>query len=400
MAWAEVAVAATDRLPGAIVAAALALPGVLPQTAQAQTAPTEGTVSLRYLGYRDSQTVQTRYPQYTGNEVDRLKRISVDALSLAVLTPIGSHWVVDGSLLTEEVSGATPRYYSDVSGASISPGMRDKRTAGDLKLTRYFERMSVGVSTAGSTENDYRSSALAFDTRLWTADHNTTLNIGVGGANDRIRKIDDGSGAINWNSRRSFDVITGVTRVLTRNDVTQLNLTYKGGHGYYDDPYKSFDRRPDRRKEAAALLRWNHHYAGMGSTLRSGYRYYRDSYGIRAHTAEAAWVQPMASWLKVTPSLRYFTQSAAYFYYDPVADINVYPAPLGNPQYSSPDQRLSAFGAIAAGLKFELQLGSWTTDLKIEQYEQRSGWRLGGEGSPGIDPFHATTLQLGVATKF
>ncbi len=400
MAWEEAAVAATDRLHGSIVAAALALPGVLPQAALAQGAPTEGTVSLRYLGYRDSQSVQTRYPQYTGREVERLKRIAVDAPSLAVTAPIGSNWAVEGSLLAEEVSGATPRYYSDISGATVSPGMKDRRTAGDLKLTRYFERQSVGVSAAGSSENDYRSSALAVDTRFWTEDHNTTLNLGLGGADDRIRKIDDGSGAVNWNSRRSFDLIAGLTRVLTRNDIAQLNLTYKGGNGYYDDPYKSFDKRPARRKEAAALLRWNHHVAALGSTLRSGYRYYRDSWGIRAHTAEAAWVQPVTSLLKLTPSLRYFSQSAARFYYDPVADINEYPAPIGNPKYSSPDQRLSAFGAVALGLKAELQLGRWTTDLKIEQYEQRSEWRLGGEGSPGIDPFHATTLQLGVATNF
>lgn len=392
--------AATERLHGSIVAAALALPGVLAAPAAAQEAPTEGSVSLRYLGYRDSQSVQTRYPQYTGREVERLKRISVDAPSLAVVAPLSSQWSLEGSLLSEEVSGATPRYYSDVSGATVSPGMRDRRTAGDLKLTRYFEQVSVGMSAAGSSENDYRSSALAVDTRLWTEDHNTVLNLGLGGASDRIRKIDDRSGAVNWNPRRSFDLMAGVTRIVTRNDVAQLNLTFKGGHGYYDDPYKSFDKRPSKRREAAALLRWNHHVASLGSTLRGGYRYYRDSYGIRAHTLEAAWVQPVLPTLKLTPSLRYFSQSAARFYYDPVADIGVYPAPLGNPTYSSADQRLSAFGAVAVGLKAELQLGRWTTDLKIEQYEQRSDWRLGGEGSPGIDPFHATTLQLGVATNF
>jgi hypothetical protein len=78
----------------------------------------------------------------------------------------------------------------------------------------------------------------------------------------------------------------------------------------------------------------------------------------------------------------------------------LYHGPVGEPAYSSTDQRLSSFGALAFGLKAELQLGRWTTDLKVEQYEQRPQWRLGGEGSPGIDPFHATTLQLGVSTNF
>lgn len=387
----------TERLPGAIVAAALALPGVLPQAVQAQTAPTEGNVSLKALFYRDSQSVDTRYPQYTGNEVDRLKRIAVDAQSFALVAPIGSQWALEGSLLAEQVSGASPRYYTDVSGATVSPGMNDKRTAGDLKITRYFERASLGVGVAGSSENDYKSQAFSLDGRVSTEDRNTTLNLGLGATRDRIAPNDDTN---RHETRRSTELIGGVTRVLTRNDLVQANLSYTHGRGFFDDPYKLFDKRPATRKQAAGLLRWNHHFAGLGSTLRSGYRYYRDSYGIRAHTLDAAWVQPLTPLLTLTPSLRYFSQSAARFYYDPVADVVIYPGPVGEPKYSSTDQRLSAFGAFAFGLKAELQLGRWTTDLKLEQYEQRSEWRLGGQGSPGIDAFHATTLQFGVATNF
>lgn len=389
--------AATERISGTIVAAALALPGVLPGAAQAQTAPTEGSVSLKFLAYRDSQSVDTRYPQYTGNEVERLKRIAVDAPSFAILAPIGSDWAVEASLLAEQVSGASPRYYTDVSGATVSPGMSDKRTAGDVKVTRYFERASLGVGVAGSSENDYKSSAFSIDGRVSTEDRNTTLHLGLGATRDRISPNDDTN---RQETRNLTELIGGVTRVLTRNDVVQANLSYTHGRGFFDDPYKLFDKRPATRKQAAGLLRWNHHVAALGSTLRSGYRYYRDSYGIRAHTLDAAWVQPVTPILTLTPSLRYFSQSAARFYYDPVADIVLYPGPVGEPTYSSTDQRLSAFGAVAVGLKAELQLGRWTTDLKVEQYEQRSQWRLGGEGSPGIDPFHATTLQLGVATSF
>ena len=38
--------------------------------------------------------------------------------------------------------------------------------------------------------------------------------------------------------------------------------------------------------------------------------------------------------------------------------------------------------------------------FKLERYEQRSGWRVGGQGSPGIDPFGATMVQLGVSRSF
>lgn len=389
--------AATEQLHGAIVAAALALPGVLPSAAQAQTAPDQGTVSLKLLAYRDSQSTDVAYPQYTGNEPARLKRISVNAPSLSVIAPINQRWAVEGSLISESVSGASPRYYSDVSGATVTQGMSDHRTGGDVRLTRYFDGAAVGVGYAGSTENDFKSNAISLDGRVSTPDRNTTFNGALGYTSDKIVP-NDGSGR--RGKRRTAELAAGVTRSLTRYDVAQLNLTVSRGTGFYDEPYKLFDHRPDRRSQVAALLRWNHHFAGLGTTLRSDYRYYRDSFGIRAHTADLAWVQPLGAMLKLTPSVRYYSQSAANFYYDPVADLAVYPGPVGNPQYSSPDARLSAFGALALGLKAELTLGRWTTDLKVEQYEQRSQWRLGGQGSPGIDPLHATTLQLGVATNF
>jgi len=393
-------VAATEPakgVKGAIVAAALALPGVLPATAQAQSQPEQGNVSLKLLGYQDSQSVDVRYPQYDGSEPGRLKRVGVVAPSFAIVAPIGSRWAVEGSLLAERVSGASPRYYTDVSGATTSPGMEDRRTAADVKFTHYFERASLGVGLAGSTENDYRSQAVSLDGRMSSEDRNTTWNLGLAGSSDQIGSVNDP--ALD-ERRRSVELIAGVTRALTRSDLVQLNLSYTSGSGYYDDPYKLFDKRPDRRKQAAGLLRWNHHVAAIGSTLRSGYRYYRDSYGIRAHTVDAAWVQPLTPSLSLTPIARYFSQSAARFYYDPVSDIAVYPGPIGDPAYSSTDQRLSAFGAVSVGLKAELQLGRWTTDLKVEQYEQRSDWRLGGKGSPGLDAFHATIIQFGLGTNF
>lgn len=389
--------AATEPLKGAIVAAALALPGVLPSAARAQSAPDQGSVSLKFLAYRDSQSTDTVYPQYTGNEPSRLRRISVNAPSFAIVAPLNSQWAAEGSLIVEHVSGATPRYYTDVSGATTSPGMTDSRTGGDVKLTRYFDRASIGVGLAGSTENDFRSAAVSLDGRLSTEDRNTTFNLGIGHTRDHITSVNDDTLD---EKRQTTELIAGVTRALTRSDIVQLNVSYAGGRGYYSDPYKLFDRRPDTRRQAAGLLRWNHHFVGWGSTLRSGYRYYRDSFGIRAHTADAAWVQPVTPIFSIIPSLRYYSQGAARFYYDPVADVSIYPGPVGAPVYSSPDQRLSAFGAITLGLKAELQLGRWSTDLKLEQYEQRSSWRTGGQGSPGIDPLHSTMLQVGVSTTF
>jgi len=388
-------VAATDtRLPprggkaGAIIAAALSLPGVIvPATALADTAPERGEIAIKYLQYQDSQP--------------DLSRIRVRAPSVYVMVPLSPKWSVEGSWVSDTVSGATPRYHTAVSGATRK--MSDKRIAEDLKVTRYEERSSYSLSLSHSGENDYQSNAGGLSASFSSDDNNRTWNVGFGYAADRISSTNDPT---LHQRKNTVEFMVGVTQAWTANDLVQVNLTLNHGHGYYSDPYKEPDIRPDKRTQSILLTRWNHHFSEMSATLKSSYRYYHDNFGINAHTVGAEWVQPVGDRWTVTPELRYYTQGAASFYYDPVYDPVVgAPYPPGYftnpPQFISPDQRLSAFGAITAGLKVALKLSAdWTVDVKAERYEQRGSWRLGGQGSPGLEPFRATFIQFGVSTRF
>ncbi len=373
---------------GAIIAAALALPGVMaPLKAYAESAPEHGEVALKYLHYKDSQP--------------GLERIKVSAPSIYVLVPLSPKWAVEGSLVSDSVSGATPRYHSAVSGATLR--MKDERRAGDVKVTRYEDRASYSVGLSKSKENDYDSTAVSFDASFSSEDNNRSWNIGVGYAADKIGSTNDAS---LHERKRTTELMLGVTQALTANDLLQVNLSFNSGRGYYSDPYKEPDIRPGKRNQAIVLARWNHHFASLDATLRSSYRFYHDSFGINAHTLGAEWVQRVSPRFTVTPSLRLYSQSAASFYFDPVYDPTLgAPYPPGYftnpPQYISPDQRLSAFGGVTVGLKVAAQITpDWSTDVKAERYEQRSNWRIGGSGSPGIDPFRATFVQVGVSKRF
>ncbi len=369
---------------GAIVAAALSLPGVL---AHAEGAPEHGQVSVKYLQYQDSQP--------------GLDRIKVKAPSIYVLAPLSSQWAVEGSLVSDSVSGATPRYHSAISGATLK--MTDERHAGDVKVTRYTDRASFSLGLSKSKEHDYDSNAVSLDATFSSDDNNRTWNVGAGYSSDKITSTND---VLLHEKKHTAEFIVGVTQAITANDLVQVNLTYNTGRGYYSDPYKTPDVRPDARRQTILLTRWNHHFSDLGASLRTSYRFYTDSFGIHAHTLGAEWVQPVGSRITLTPSVRLYSQSAASFYYDPVYDADVgAPYPPGYftnpPLYASPDQRLSAFGALTVGLKLGVQISTdWSTDLKYERYEQRSKWRIGGEGSPGIDPFSAYFFQLGVNKRF
>jgi hypothetical protein len=385
---------AEARRFGSIVMAALALPAAV----HAEEAPEKGVIALRYLHYQDKQKVQVKYPDYDGSEPETFDRITAKSPSAYLLVPMGARWSLEASAVSDDVSGATPKYYTDVSGATPKPGMEDKRRAGDLKLTRHFERAGISLGASHSTENDYTSSAYSLDLRLSTESNNTTFNIGVGGSRDTINPVNE---VVVDERKRTREFIGGVTHALTMNDLVQLNGTYTDGRGYFSDPYKRNDKRPDRRKQAAVLARWNHHAAGLAGTLRSGYRYYKDSFGVVSHTVEGAWVQAFGPSFALTPSVRYYSQSSADFYYDPVMEASVFPRPLVPQTYSTTDQRMAAFGAVTLGLKAELRLGGdWTADVKYEISEQRSDWRAFGQGSPNLDPFMWQAVQVGLSTKF
>ena len=139
-----------------------------------------------------------------------------------------------------------------------------------------------------------------------------------------------------------------------------------------------------------------HYFAGPEAALHTSYRYFRNDWGIAAHTLEAAWYQPVGTGWLVRPSLRYYTQRAASFYRDPPLDPFASTAPL-----FSADSRLSAFGAVTVGMKVAKEFAhNWTIDVKYEWYQQRGSWRLGGNGSPGLEKFTAQWWQFGISKKF
>jgi len=363
---------------GALLAAALALPGILPATALAQLAPDPGLIALKYLDYRDWQP---------GGD-----RMRVRTPSFYARKPLSDSLQAEGSIVYDSISGASPLYHNTLSGAS-GLGVTDYRTAGDAKLTKYFDQAAVGVGAAVSSERDYLSRALSLDVRVSSDDRNRTLAFGVGGASDRINST---NGVAEGKERHTLDLLAGITQALSPEAIVQSTLTYSSGHGYYSDPYKAIDVRPDHRRIFAWLTRYNQHLPWLDATVNLSYRYLHDSFGSSSHAAEFAWNQPLPDGWSVVPSLRYYTQSAADFYFDP-------PFPQGfvlGQSYSA-DTRLSAFGALTSGVSIAKRLpDGWSLDVKFDFYRQRSDWRIGGGGSPGLEPFSARWIQTGISKTF
>ena len=138
---------------------------------------------------------------------------------------------------------------------------------------------------------------------------------------------------------------------------------------------------------------------------RLSYRYYADTNHIRAHTLQMEYEQPVAGGWAVTPLLRVYTQSAASYFVGPNPS---FPTRRLIPEDFMPgestisfDQRTSAYGARTWGLELAKEVNKWwLVDGKFGRYEQRAAWRLGGPGSPGLEPFFARTWQVGLSRRF
>ena len=360
----------------ALLMAACALPGLMP-AAHAETIPEFGTISAKLLAYHQSQ------PNAEG-----ANKSSVSSPSIYISKPIAGQWLVEGSITHDNVSGASPRYHT-----TAASNMSDKRIAADVKVKRYFDHGTVSVGTAYSNEHDYQSTAFSISGTKSTEDNNTTFSGGVGYNQDKINPTNK---VVVNEKKRGLELQVGVTQVLTPLDIAQLNATYTEGVGYYSDPYKTFDKRPGSRTTGVLLARWNHHFKELGATTRAQYRYYTDSFGVKAHTMGLEVVKTYPNGWTVTPGVRYSTQSKADFYFDP-------PFPNGRTTdgFYTADQRLANMGSVTVGLKVSKQIDAESSiDLKLESYVQRTGLYLGSNKSTGLDPLKATMLQIGYSRKF
>lgn len=354
---------------------------LIPQLAHAEGAPEKTVISYKYLDYKDWQP---------GDD-----RIRVKAHAVSAVAPINEQWSFSGALVTDTVSGASPAYHTQ----AITP-MRDEREMMDIGITRHFQNSSLTVNASYSGEEDYISRSLAVTGTLQNESRNTTLTLGAGYTHDSINpSVGDIHGTKNIQ-----DVLVGVTQVFTKNDIAQLTLRHSTGTGYYTDPYKAFDKRPETRNASTVLLRWNHHFDQTDGSARLSYRYYTDTFDIKAHTLGVEYAHPLRSGWTLTPLVRLHTQSAANFFVevDPALQgTGQFTLPAETATYYSEDQRLASFGAVTLGLKVAKQISpDLSVDVKYEAYRQRNSWSLNGSGGEGLAPFSARSIQLGMTYQF
>lgn len=207
-------------------------------------------------------------------------------------------------------------------------------------------------------------------------------------------------------TKRVRGLLLGVTQVMTRDWITQVNFSYGKSDGYLNDPYKLvsivnatpppagapasatplgepveqiYENRPKTRVDRALYL-GSKTYLG-GDVLDFSYRYGVDDWGIRSNTFELRYRWPFGDNFYLQPHLRYYHQSAADFYHRGLLSTDIIPA------HVSADYRLAEFSGRTVGLEFGVDTGGGhLLRIRYERYLQ----------SGGSDP----RVQIGVQQRF
>jgi len=334
---------------------------------------------------------------------------------------------------------ATPQTYTTASGTTVTraapiytvpagelpmdPNFRDQRIAADGSFQYPLTPVTnLRVGGGLSHERDFFSltanAAIARDFNQ----KNTTLSLGVNDEYDSVRPV--GGAPLPGSDYALFDktggknkngvgVMLGMTQIMNRRWIAQLNLTATRFSGYLNDPYKIvsivdfagdttgylYEKRPASRTEKVAYL--ENRLGFSRGAARLSLRYMADDWGIRSDTAEFSlrfWNPERDRY--VEPLVRWYRQTAADFYSPWIStETGQYGSDV------SADSRLSAFRALTYGLKYVQRttggVGSGGSEfsLRLQYYRQTEDNTPAGPGSlAGLDLYpglKSVMLQVG-----
>jgi hypothetical protein len=273
-------------------------------------------------------------------------------------------------------SGKAAHIYTIAPGQlPADPNYNDTRVAAggnwSLPLTR-VDNLSVGGKF--SAEDDFVSATVDASIAHDFNDKNTTLSFGAYNEFDSLHPVGNtplpGSNFASLvrtggKTKDGVGALLGVTQVMTRNWLSEFNLSVDRFTGYLNDPYKitsiidgtgnttryEYESRPNERTRKSAY--WENRVAPTSQlSMALSLRYMSDDWAVRSDTAQ---LHLRWSWSNreryIEPTIRWYRQSAADFYTPFILDTAKQSA-----GFESADSRLSAFHALTYGVKYSQKL--------------------------------------------
>jgi hypothetical protein len=321
-----------------------------------------------------------------------------------------------------EKYSVTANYYVDmVSSASIdvvtsaSP-YKEERTQQSLALDYLRGKTTYSLSVTNSEENDYEANTASFSLSQDMFGDLTTLSLGYSRGWDDVSRRGDENFAEQIDRRNYY---LGVSQILTKRLIMGLSYEVIADEGYLNNPYRRVryadpddargyayepERYPHTRTSNAIAVR-SKYFLPYRAAIEGQYRFFTDTWGIGAHTAEIGYVHPRGPW-QFEVKYRYYRQSSADFYSDlfPREDAQ---------NFLARDKELSTFQShtLRFGTTYEFKRETWpwlrrgSVNLFYDriQFEYDDFRDITAGGDPGTEPlygFGANVFQLFMSVWF
>jgi len=262
-------------------------------------------------------------------------------------------------------------YYVDaISSASIdvitsATPYHERRVETDIGFDYLRDRVTMGLDVKRSEENDYDANTIGFNIARDMFGDLTTVSLGYRHSRDTVGKRDQPD--FSEHVRRQ-NYVLGLSQILTKNLVVNLNWETITDEGFLNNPYRrvryvdaasltgysyQFERYPRTRDSNAVAVRANY-YLPYRAALHAEYRFFTDSWGIRANNYEIGYTYPTRDRWTFDLTYRRYGQTQADFYSDlfPQQDAQ---------NFLARDKELSTFTDHSIGMtaSYELAAAKW-----------------------------------------
>jgi hypothetical protein len=256
------------------------------------------------------------YHSYDGGDVE------VTGPSVLLLKKIGQNVALSGNYYVDSISSASIDVVT--SGASKYSEDRTQLSAG----IDYMHGNSImSLSYTNSDENDYQGNTASFGVSMDMFGNMTTVSLGYSYGWDTVENNTDATFSEDID-RQNYTL--GLSQVLSRDMVMELDLETITDEGFLNNPYRSVryadpgsalgysfqsEVYPKTRTSNAAAVR-SIYYLPYRASASAEYRIFNDTWDITAHNIKLAYAHPLPRGWLLEGRYRYYTQTAADFYSD------------------------------------------------------------------------------------
>ncbi len=310
------------------------------------------------------------YSKYSGGGMD------ITGYSATARAKLTENFAVEANYFIDKVSGAS---IDVLSQASV---IKDERKQKSGTLEYLHDKTTYTASYISSVERDYISETASFSLSQSMFGDLTTLTLGF---SDTHNTVGENNGTadvpkVAWVGHAlSRTYSGGLSQILTKNLIADVNLQVITDAGYLANPYRSIrfldggnakgyslasQVYPDTHTSTAVQVQAKY-YLPYRAAVTGLYRYFTDTWGVIGNTYEVDYTHPIGNTWIFEGRLRYYRQGAASFYSDlfPFADSQ---------NFTARDQNLAA-------------LDNTTIGAKVTYAFLPDGWRIFKRGTVTAD---------------